>query len=172
MGDEVRRTQDGNNNAYCQDNQGNWFDWSLLTKHADIHRFVKLVIARRLLRGSDPERQRMTLTQLISEGIKGWHGVKLNQPDWSKESHSVALSVELRNEALLFYLIFNAYWEPLDFVFPQIGTGEGGSWRRWIDTFLEAPQDIVPWQEAPPVVKQSYRAGPRSVIVLWANLGS
>jgi len=172
MGDEVRRTQDGNNNAYCQDNQGNWFDWSLLTKHADIHRFVKLVIARRLLRGSDPERQRMTLTQLISEGIKGWHGVKLNQPDWSKESHSVALSVELRNEALVFYLIFNAYWEPLDFVLPQIGTSEGGSWRRWIDTFLEAPQDIVPWQEAPPVVKQSYRAGPRSVIVLLANLGS
>jgi isoamylase len=172
MGDEVRRTQDGNNNAYCQDNQGNWFDWSLLTKHADIHRFVKLVIARRLLRGSDSERERVTLTQLISEGIKGWHGVKLNQPDWSKESHSVALSVELRNEALLFYLIFNAYWEPLDFVLPQIGTGEGGSWRRWIDTFLEPPQDIVPWQEAPPVVKQSYRAGPRSVIVLWANLGS
>ena len=48
MGDEVRRTQLGNNNAYCQDNENNWFDWALLEKHADVHRFVKLLIARRL----------------------------------------------------------------------------------------------------------------------------
>ena len=168
MGDEVRRTLHGNNNAYCQDNQENWFDWSLLTKHADVHRFVKLLIARRLLRDSGPERKRMTLTQLISEGIKGWHGVKLNQPDWSRDSHSVALSVELHNEeALLFYLIFNAYSEPLDFALPPIGTG--GSWRRWIDTILDAPQDIVPWQAAPLVSENIYRTGPRSVVVLWAK---
>jgi glycogen operon protein len=110
----------------------------------------------------------MTLTQLISEGIKGWHGVKLNQPDWSRDSHSVALSVELHNEeALLFYLIFNAYSEPLDFALPPIGTG--GSWRRWIDTILDAPQDIVPWQAAPLVSENIYRTGPRSVVVLWAK---
>ena len=47
MGDEVRRTQRGNNNAYCQDNEISWFDWTLLSKHADVHRFVKLLIARR-----------------------------------------------------------------------------------------------------------------------------
>src|SRR4030095_1576278 len=56
MGDEVRRTQQGNNNAYCQDNEGNWFDWSLLVKHEDVHRFVKLLIARRTLRDSGAER--------------------------------------------------------------------------------------------------------------------
>ena len=50
MGDEVRRTQHGNNNAYCQDNETSWFDWTLLEKHADVHRFVRLLIARRLLR--------------------------------------------------------------------------------------------------------------------------
>ena len=48
MGDEVRRTQQGNNNAYCQDNELSWFDWTLLDKHADIHRFVKQLIADRL----------------------------------------------------------------------------------------------------------------------------
>ena len=149
MGDEVRRTQHGNNNAYCQDNEANWFDWSLLEKHADVHRFVKLLIARRLLRDSGPERQRMSLTQLISEAIKGWHGVKLNQPDWSDHSHSVALSAELQNEGLLVHFIFNAYWEPLDFELPPRGAGKVSSWRRWIDTFQEAPEDIVPWQEAP-----------------------
>ena len=100
----------------------NWFDWSLLVKHADVHRFVKLLIARRLRRNIGPERQRMTLIQLIREGIKGWHGVKLNQPDWSDHSHSVALSAELPKEGLLVHLIFNAYWEPLDFELPPIGT--------------------------------------------------
>jgi isoamylase len=166
MGDEVRRTQHGNNNAYCQDSEANWFDWSLLTKHADLHRFVKLLIARRLLRDTGPERQRMTLTELIGEGIKGWHGVRLNQPDWSDQSHSIALSVELGEEGLSAYFIFNAYWEPLDFELPQIG---GASWRRWIDTFRKTPQDIVPWQEASAVREKIYRAGPRSVIVLWAH---
>jgi isoamylase len=171
MGDEVRRTQHGNNNSYCQDNEANWFDWSLLVKHADVHRFVKLLIARRSLRDTVPERQRMTLIQLIREGIKGWHGVRLNQPDWSDHSHSVALSVELPKEALLVHFIFNAYWEPLDFELPRIGAGKQNLWRRWIDTLREAPEDIVPWQEAPTIPESTYRAGPRSVIVLWASLG-
>jgi isoamylase len=169
MGDEVRRTQHGNNNAYCQDNETSWLDWSLVTKHADLHRFVKLLIARRLLRDTGPERQRMTLTELIGEGIKGWHGVRLNQPDWSDQSHSVALSVELGREALSFYAIFNAYWEPLDFELPHKGKGKTASWRRWIDTSLEAPEDIVPWQEARPFPEYMYRVGPRSVVVLWAS---
>src|SRR6202008_4137071 len=52
MGDEVRRTQQGNNNAYCQDNETSWFDWTLVAKHADVHRFVTLLSARRLLRDS------------------------------------------------------------------------------------------------------------------------
>ena len=59
MGDEVRRTQRGNNNAYCQDNETSWFDWTLLEKHADVHRFVSLLIARRLLRDVEHERQRV-----------------------------------------------------------------------------------------------------------------
>jgi isoamylase len=168
MGDEVRRTQRGNNNAYCQDNETNWFDWSLVTKHADLYRFVKLLIARRLLRDTDPERQRMTLTELISKGVKGWHGVRLDQPDWSDLSHSVALSVDLEKEAISCYFIFNAYWEPLDFELPAVGKRKS-SWRRWIDTFLEAPQDIVPWQEASLVPEQVYRAGPRSLVVLLAT---
>jgi isoamylase len=170
MGDEVRRTQYGNNNAYCQDNEANWFDWSLLVKHMDVHRFVKSIITRRLQRDLNPERHRMTLTRLISEGIKGWHGVKLDQPDWRDQSHSVALSVELPNESLLVHFIFNAYWEPLDFDLPRTGKSQGVSWKRWIDTFQEAPDDIVEWHDAPSVPEHKYRAGPRSVVVLWTSL--
>ncbi len=171
MGDEVRRTQLGNNNAYCQDNEENWFDWSLLERHADVHRFVKLLTARRSLRDAGPERRRMTLMQLIREGITGWHGVRLNYPDWSDHSHSIALSAELPGEGLRVHLIFNAYWEPLDFELPRVGTGKKNSWRRWIDTFQESPDDIVAWEEAPAIPECTYRAGPRSVVVLWANLG-
>jgi glycogen operon protein len=169
MGDEVRRTQHGNNNAYCQDNETNWFDWGLVTKHADVHRFAKLLIARRLLRDASSERRRITLTQLISEGFIGWHGVKLNEPDWSIHSHSVAFSAELGREGLLAFFIFNAYWEPLDFELPLVGCSDERQWCRWIDTSLDSPQDIVEWQTAPAVPGGSYRAGPRSVIVLWAR---
>jgi isoamylase len=61
MGDEVRRTQQGNNNAYCQDNETSWFDWTLTSKHADVHRFVRLLIARRLLRDVEAENHRESL---------------------------------------------------------------------------------------------------------------
>jgi len=169
MGDEVRRTQLGNNNAYCQDSELNWFDWSLLKKHEDMHRFVKLLIDRRLLRDADGQRQVMTLTELIAAGAKGWHGVKLNHPDWSSQSHSIAFSGELPKENALVHFIFNAYWEALDFELPP--NGSGSSWRRWIETSLPTPQDIVPWQESPFVVELTYRAAPRSVVVLWANAG-
>jgi isoamylase len=166
MGDEVRRTQLGNNNAYCQDAPLNWFDWSLLEKHKDVYRFVKLIIARRLLRDAGPERERLTLTELISRGVKGWHGIRLDQPDWGLHSHSLALSAELPKENVLVYFIFNAYWEALEFELPHLPVGQ--LWRRWVDTFLPSPQDIVPWMEASFVTGQTYQAGPRSVVVLWA----
>jgi isoamylase len=76
MSDEARHSQHGNNNAYCQDNAASWFDWTLATKHAELHRFVKLLIARRLLRGVEHERQRVSLNRLIAEANKAWHGVK------------------------------------------------------------------------------------------------
>ena len=170
MGDEVRRTQHGNNNAYCQDNEANWFDWSMLSKHADVHRFVQLLIARRQLRGTEAERQRMTLTELISKGIKGWHGVKLNEPDWGEDSHSIALSAELPTQRLLAYCIFNSYWEALDFELPLVRNSDTHPWRRWIDTSLDSPEDILEWQTAPSVPGCTYRVGPRSVVVLWASL--
>jgi glycogen operon protein len=166
MGDEVRRTQLGNNNAYCQDAAFNWFDWSLLEKHKDVHRFVKLIIARRLLRDAGAERERVTLTELISRGVKGWHGIRLDQPDWGLHSHSFAFSAELPKENALVYFIFNAYWEALDFELPHLPAGR--LWRRWVDTFLLSPQDIVPWMDASFVTGQTYQAGPRSVVVLWA----
>ena len=168
MGDEVRRTQRGNNNAYCQDNELSWFDWDLLSRHADLHRFVKLLIARRLLRNVELERRRVSLSEMLREANKAWHGVKLNQPDWSAWSHSVAFGAELPGQGLRLYLILNAYWEPLDFELPP--TVGVNAWRRWIDTALDPPDEIMEWQMAPPVADGTYHVGPRSVAVLYTEL--
>jgi len=167
MGDEVRRTQGGNNNAYCHDNEANWFDWSLVNKHADVHRFVKLLLARRLLRDVTHEEQRTSLTELIEKSNKAWHGVKLNQPDWGPNSRSIAFGAELRKEKLVMHLIMNGYWEPLEFELPPVSAET--PWRRWIDTSLPSPQDIVDWKSATPISGNSYNAAPRSVVMLFTG---
>jgi len=167
MGDEVRRTQHGNNNAYCQDNETSWFDWSLLREHAGMHRFVSLLNARRLSYSADPDEPHVSLNQLLSSASRTWHGVKLGQPDWSAGSHSLAFTAQFPNGGLLFHVILNAYWEPLEFELPP-PSEDGETWRRWIDTSLASPDDIVEWQAAPVVTERTYRAEPRSVIVLFA----
>src|SRR5262249_9331020 len=134
-------------------------------KHADVHRFVSLLNARRTLREVEHERRRVSLTELIDGANKAWHGVKLYQPDWSDHSHSLALFTELREAGLFVYVILNAYWEPLSFELPPVSDGSG--WRRWIDTFLDSPYDIVPWETAPSVSDRVYSAGPRSVVILF-----
>ena len=167
MGDEVRRTQRGNNNAYCQDDETSWFDWTLVTRHADVYRFVSLLNARRVLRDIEPERGRMSLTELIRKANKGWHGVKLGQPDWGDSSHAIALTMELTEDGLLAHVILNAYWEPLEFELPSISGLAVSPWRRWIDTSLESPDDISPWEDARPFPGRAYRAEARSVAVLF-----
>jgi glycogen operon protein len=171
MGDEVRRTQLGNNNAYCQDNETSWFDWTLVDRHADMHRFVTLLNARRLLRDVKHERRRVSLDQLIRRASKTWHGVKLGQPDWGRQSHSLAFEAVIREEGLHIYLILSAYWESLEFKLPAAGNSTQSGWRRWIDTARESPQDIVPWQTAPLMTAPVYRASARSVVVLFEQIG-
>ena len=167
MGDEVRRSQRGNNNAYGQDNDTSWFDWNLLRKHADVHRFVRLLIERRLLRDVEHEQRRASLRQVLSEAKPAWHGVKRNQPDWSPSSHSIAIGGEFKNEAVSAYIILNAYWEPLDFELPAL-SGGSKPWRRWIDTALDPPHEICEWNAEPVVPEGTYRVGARSVVVLIA----
>jgi isoamylase len=169
MGDEVRRTQLGNNNAYCQDNEISWFDWTLLAKHKDVHRFVSQLNARRLLRDFEPDGQGVSLNQFLRGTNLIWHGVKLGQPDWGKTSHSIAFTVEIPREGLLYHLIVNAYSEPLDFELPRVDRAGETPWRRWIDTALESPHDILEWEAAESVPGQAYRAEANSVVMLFAR---
>jgi glycogen operon protein len=164
MGDEVRRTQRGNNNAYCQDNKTSWFDWRLLSTYADVHRFVKLLLSRRVMRNLTQEHQRVTLNEFLAKTEHAWHGIRLGEPDWSPNSHSLAFSAGLPDSGLSLHLILNAYWEPLEFELPMLPGGE--LWSRWIDTYLEPPDEIVEWNKALQISGALYRAAARSVVVL------
>jgi isoamylase len=82
----------------------------------------------------------------------------------------VAFTARLPNELVFFHLIMNAYWEPLELELPPATDGNRGPSRRWIDTFLDSPHDIVDWERAPKVSGDRNRAEPRSVVVLFAGL--
>ena len=164
MGDEVRRTQLGNNNAYCQDNEISWLNWTFLEKHADIHRFAQHLIRFRLNLDFLIEERDISLIQLLELAQIRWHGVKPNHPDWGDASHSLAFTVS--NSDTLFYVVLNAYWEALEFELPPIPKAFTGNWRRVIDTSLAAPHDFCEQAEAPIIEGNSYQVQPRSTVLL------
>jgi len=170
MGDEVRRTQRGNNNAYCQDNEISWFDWTLLQEYGDLHRFVKHLIFDSLHRGALDEDENMSLNQVIRRARIQWHGVRLNQPDWNFESHSLAVTAHSEATGTMFHMMLNAHWEDLEFELPPIGPEQKGGWHRWIDTFLESPDDICYLPEAPEIQGATYSVRKHSVVVLLARV--
>jgi len=168
MGDEVRRSQGGNNNAYCQDNAISWFDWGLVERHGDIRRFVRQMIAFRENRELPVERLDATLNELLRKQPVQWHGVKLNSPDWSYDSHVVSATIAVPGNRFLLHIIFNAYWEALHFEIPPVGDTHE-PWRRCVDTYLDPPDDISSWRTAPALDGTPYLVQPRSMVLLIAR---
>jgi glycogen operon protein len=167
MGDEARRTQRGNNNAYCQDNEISWFDWDLVRRHASIHLFVRRLIRLRLDLYIFKEIHGLTLLELLQLARIEWHGVQLDAPDNGHNSRTLALLVAGTREAI--YVICNAFWEPLDFELPPPPFGVAG-WRRVLDTSLPSPQDFQELATAPLAPGPTYCAQPRSCILLAAEI--
>lgn len=167
MGDEVRRTQFGNNNAYCHNSDLYWFDWDKTRMCSKLLRFVKMLIA------STQSLQLLRLHESLSSSISSfsphiiWHGTKLGSPDWSEESHSLAFTLHhpLANEHL--HVMLNAYWESLQFELPK---DIPGSWHRLIDTSLPALNDIVSIDSALPIDTNNFLVESRSSVVLIAKL--
>lgn len=168
MGDEVRRSQNGNNNAFCQNNELSWFDWTALDRHADILRFARELIALRANRDLPRKRANIKLTELLREAHIEWHGVKLHQPDWGHQSHSLAATVPLLGYPRLMHLMLNAYWEPLEFELPA-ATSDRGRWRRCVDTFQPSPDDIRDFATARFADGPNCRVEPRSIVILFAS---
>ncbi len=164
MGDEVRRTQDGNNNAWCQDNAGAWFDWSLIERRHDLIRFVRSLVRarthseRRLATGT-------TLHEILTRADLRWHGVELDRPDWGEDSHSLAFEAH-RPDGLHAYLAMNAYTDPLEFTLPELPGGH--HWHRRLDTALPCPDDVPDGPDFPIVPGSTYRVADRSLVLLIA----
>ena len=173
-GDEMGRTQNGNNNAYCQDNEISWYDWSLLEKNAGLYRFVKEIIAFRLRhpgfmrpefftgRGGD-YRAIPDISWFIDTGAV---------PDWEKLGPYLALRLDgSRAETLAdrddndFYIMFNSAAEIHAFTLPPPPIKK--EWLRVVDTGLSAPNDIlVPGSEKQIPSQRTYPVKARSVVIL------
>jgi glycogen operon protein len=109
MGDEVRRTQRGNNNAYCLDNEVSWFNWDLCKSNGEIFRFVQEMIRLRLHFDQGTAGNAIPLEDYLSEAHIEWYNTSLDKPDWGSESHSFAVAIH--NHALnnLRYIAINSY---------------------------------------------------------------
>jgi isoamylase len=145
-GDEFGRTQGGNNNAYCQDNEISWIDWGLLERNRDLHRFVKLLIA---FRGAHPALRRTTF--LSGHGTAGhpqpdvtWHGARLHQPDWGPTSRGLAMHLAgVHAPAPDCDIFFAANSAPDDVTFELPEPPARRRWLRVVDTARPAPDDIA-----------------------------
>ena len=176
-GDEFRRTQRGNNNAYCQDNELSWYDWNFVKQHKGIVRFTKELIAFRKRHPFLRRTHFFSGEDTDHDGIAdiSWYTAAAHDPDWRDDSTSLAclidgsypeMSGDVTDNDL--YLIFNGSEKACNFVLPQLPSGK--TWWRALDTALTAPRDIVPdGKERPVKPNRPYRAAPRSVVVLLSK---
>ncbi|HEY4028281.1 MAG TPA: glycogen debranching protein GlgX [Candidatus Dormibacteraeota bacterium] len=165
-GDEVRRTQHGNNNAYCQDHEGVWFDWKLLDQHADVLRFFKHVIRLRK-RCSALRRNEFYTGQ--PNGDRGlpdiaWHGCRLNEAGWDDpESRVLAFTVAGAGDEPDLHVMLNMHSGPLEF---EVARVPGRRWLRAVDTSLPSPEDVLEEGEEAPIRGESYLLEARSCAIL------
>jgi glycogen operon protein len=169
MGDEMGRSQRGNNNAYCQDNEISWLDWRLLDRHRGLHRFVQGLIRLRFLRESVRTDHHLTLAELMAHAHVQLHGVRLDSPDTGAESHSLAVTASSLSGDLLMHFALNAWWQPLEFELPALPDWADGGWRRVIDTARPSPDDLCAPAVAEGVAGSHHRVEPRTVVVLFAG---
>ncbi len=165
MGDEIRRSQLGNNNAYCQNNELSWFNWNDVEKEKDLLRFTQSIIhlTQNLAIFQVEQLLRVTNTWHPDPHIV-WHGCRLHQPDWSENSHSLAFTLRHPAAKEQIHVMLNAYWDALVFDLPILNPPQ--RWHRIVDTALSPPGDFCYPESAPPVDSYLYPVGARSSVVL------
>ncbi|MBI4011942.1 MAG: glycogen debranching protein GlgX [Candidatus Rokubacteria bacterium] len=164
-GDEFRRTQRGNNNAYCQDNEVSWVDWRLLDRERDLFRFTRLMIR---FRKAHPVLRRRSYswgeTNELGWSEITWHGVKLGQPDWTHHSRSLAFTLAGFDRDNDLHVMINMWTAGLDFELPRLPAGK--AWSRSVDTSATPPTDILEPGAEPRVRGDAYHVAARSLAVL------
>jgi glycogen operon protein len=173
-GDEIGRTQQGNNNAYCQDNEISWYDWSLLEKNTELFRFVKEMIAFRLRHPGFMRPEFYTGREGNYNAIPdiNWYDEKGASPDWEQVEYSLALEINGRQANVIrdrdendFYIMFNPGLDPVLFHIPSAVNRK--RWFRAIDTSLGSPQDILSaGNEEPLTPPYKYSVKARSIVIL------
>ena len=144
MGDEVGRSQGGNNNSWCQDSPLSWMVWDDDHCDLDLKQFLQRLLKLRatlpqLFNPLVPPREIRRKTVEPPSGIwRQWHGVKLGQPDWAAWSRTAAMSLHRSSDGALLWMGFNAYSDDLVFELPE----PASSWRRVIDTALPPGEDL------------------------------
>jgi len=168
-GDEMGNSQQGNNNAYCQDNEIAWLNWNNQKKHADIFRYFKLMIRFRRLHKVLRYEDHLRLCDYRNLGYPdfSWHGVKAWQPEsgYNNLTQAFMLNGQYADDDDFIYVAMNMHWEMHGFELPQLPAGL--SWRVFANTGVEAPDDIFePGQE--PLIESQHEVlvGPRSIIIL------
>ncbi len=167
-GDEVRRTQKGNNNAYCQDNEISWFDWSLLEKHGDLLRFWRLMIDFRK-RHPAVHRHRFFDGRLNERGLPdvSWHGCRLLQPGWDDpNARALAFTLAGSGAEADIHGMLNMDGGALEFEIPAV---TGRQWHLAVDTAQPAPGDIAEPGEERPILAGRIQVQGRSVVVLLSR---
>ena len=161
-GDEFRRSQGGNNNAYCQDNEVSWIDWSLVEHCAEIHRFLKGMLAFRRAHGV------LSREAFYRDRDIAWFDATGQVPDWGDASAKVlACRIDGQPGSDL-YLMFNASVEPVSFALPKASPSE--AWWLAVDTAQPPPRDVrKPGRETAVPSSTSYPLAARSAAVLIAR---
>lgn len=167
-GDEVCRTQNGNNNAYCQDNEISWFNWNGLKTHKSMLKFWQQLIG---FRKRHPRlfRNRYFDGEINKRGLSdiSWHGCELGKPGWHDPTGlALAMTLGAREERNDLHIMFNMYWYPLDFDLPDV---DGKKWYRAIDTSLASPDDIAEIGKETVHKSSSCKVNARSIVVLVAK---
>jgi glycogen operon protein len=166
-GDEVLQTQRGNNNAYCQDNELSWFDWSLAEKNRDMLRFVTRLIAFRKRHPCLRRRNFLRGTRSEGRGLPdvAWHGVRLNEPLWQDAEARVLVYTlgGIGPEEGDLHVMLNMSDEALDLPLPAL---TGRLWCRAVDTSRPPPEDIPDAEHQIPMEGKSCPVRARSVVVM------
>ena len=144
MGDEVRRSQGGNNNTWCQNNPLGWMHWQPDSTDRALNTYLQrlLKLRRLLLPLLNPELPFEETPQRRSTDLshrwRQWHGVELEKPDWAAWSHTLAYSINDSREGPLLWVGMNAYSKAMHFDLPVCPSG----WLRVIDTALPPDDDL------------------------------
>lgn len=146
MGDEVLRTQNGNNNAYCQDNELSYMNWDFNERQTEMLNFTRQMIKRRTIRMRSSTRKRINNYSMLDRVLRNtkiqWHGTKPFQPDWSDESHSIGVMVYWGQYSIYAYIFVNAYWRDLEVELPPLPRNSKREWHLLVDTSDKYPKDI------------------------------